>query len=123
MTSLEPAVSIVVPARNAESTLRDCVTSLLRLDYPVQRREIIVVDNGSSDATSASIQDLPVTLLTERRRGPSWARNAGIEASKGEIIAFTDADCIVTRGWLHGLVTAFQYEEEPWAVALSLIHI
>lgn len=117
VSSVEPAVSIVVPARNAEPTLRDCVTSLLRLDYPVQRREIIVVDNGSVDATSASIRDLPVTLLTEPRRGPSWARNAGIEASKGEIIAFTDADCIVTRGWLRGLVTAFQYDEAPWAVA------
>jgi len=113
----DPVVSIVVPVRNAERTVRDCITSLLQLEYPPSHREIIVVDNGSSDASRSIIRGLPVTLVIEPRRGPSWARNAGIDASGGDIIAFTDADCIVTDGWLRELVASFREDDGAFAVA------
>jgi glycosyltransferase involved in cell wall biosynthesis len=100
-------VSIVVPVRNAERTIGDCIGSLLRLRYPAARRDIIVVDNGSSDASCELIRGFPVRLVSEPRRGPSWARNAGIERSTGDIIAFIDADCIAATRWLRCLVAAF----------------
>jgi cellulose synthase/poly-beta-1,6-N-acetylglucosamine synthase-like glycosyltransferase len=102
-----PFVSVVVPVRNAERTLADCLRSLMQVDYPVERREILVVDNGSTDATARIISAFSVTQLAESHRGPSPARNRGILASCGEIVALVDADCVVTRRWLRALVAAF----------------
>jgi glycosyltransferase involved in cell wall biosynthesis len=100
----DPFVSVVVPVRNGERTLPACLASLLAVDFPPSRREIIVVDNGSSDGTAAILDGAPVRRLHEGRRGASRARNAGIVASRGEIVAFTDADCVVSREWLRRLV-------------------
>jgi glycosyltransferase involved in cell wall biosynthesis len=102
-----PSVSVVVPVLNAEATIGDLLASIARLDYPPDRREVIVVDNGSSDGTSAVLDGAPVRRLFEPRRGTARARNRGIEASRGEIVAFTDADCVVTTGWLRALVEGF----------------
>jgi glycosyltransferase involved in cell wall biosynthesis len=115
-----PFVSVIVPVRNGERMIRECIVSLLRADYPVERREILVVDNGSTDHTSEILADLPVRYLREERRGVSHARNRGIEASQGEILAFTDADCVVTTGWLRELVQAFD-GEEIWGVAGEIL--
>ena len=106
-----PFVSVIIPVLNGERTIRDCLVSLLRMDYPPERREILVVDNGSTDRTAEIIKSLPVSYLHEDRKGASYARNRGIEASKGEILAFTDADCVVTSGWLRELVERFENEE------------
>jgi cellulose synthase/poly-beta-1,6-N-acetylglucosamine synthase-like glycosyltransferase len=89
----------------------ECLASLLRMDYPSDRREILVVDNGSTDRTAEIVKAFSVRYLYEDRRGASHARNRGIEASKGEIMAFTDADCAVTTGWLRELVQGFDGEE------------
>ena len=99
-----PFVSVIVPVLNGEETIRDCLVSVLRADYPPERREILVVDNGSTDRTAEIIKSLPVNYLREERRGAAAARNRGIDASTGEILAFTDADCVVTTGWLRELV-------------------
>jgi glycosyltransferase involved in cell wall biosynthesis len=108
---ITPFVSVVIPVLNGERTIRECLVSLLRTDYPPERREILVVDNGSTDRTTEIVQAYPVTLLREERRGASAARNRGIEASRGEILALTDADCVVSRGWLQELVQGFENEE------------
>ena len=89
-----PFVSVIVPVRNGERTVADCLTSLLELDYPTDSREILVVDNGSTDRTAEIVQRLPVTYLLEERVGRSHARNRGIEASSSELLAFIDADCV-----------------------------
>jgi O-antigen biosynthesis protein len=99
-----PFVSVVVPARNCERTIGDCLASILRGDYPDDRREVLVVDNASTDRTAEVIHGYPVRRLQELRRGPAAARNRGIAESRGEIVAFLDADCVATTGWLRELV-------------------
>jgi len=110
MDDTMPFVSVIVPALNEERTIRECLVSLLGMDYPPERREILVVDNGSTDRTPDIVKSFPVRYLREERRGASYARNRGIEESKGEILAFTDADCVVTTGWLRELVQGFEDE-------------
>jgi len=102
-----PFVSIVVPVRDGEKTIRDCVEALLSSEHPEQRREIVVVDNGSKDRTAAIVRAMPVRYVHEARIGRSHARNRGVNESRGEIIAFTDADCIADPAWIPRLVEAF----------------
>lgn len=105
-----PSVSVVVAARDAAEVLPDCLRSLVALDYPEELLELIVVDNASKDATAdvARAFSPRVTLLHESRRGASAARNRGIAAAAGEVIAFTDSDCVVDRSWLRELVAGMQ---------------
>ncbi len=101
------SVSVVIPVLNGERTIGDCLASVLSVSYPAKDREIIVVDNGSTDRTPQIVQRYPVRYVYEGRRGLSHARNRGIEESRGEIVAFTDADCLVSTRWLTELVTGF----------------
>jgi cellulose synthase/poly-beta-1,6-N-acetylglucosamine synthase-like glycosyltransferase len=116
-----PFVSVIVPVRDGESTIADCLDSILATDYPADRREIVVVDNGSSDGTTALIQARPVRYLREEKRGVSNARNRGIAESGGEILAFVDADCLVEPQWLTELVRPFE-DPEVGSVAGDLQH-
>jgi glycosyltransferase involved in cell wall biosynthesis len=102
-----PFVSVVVPVLNGADTLGACLAALEHQDYPLARREIVVVDNGSTDETPRILEAHAVRRLVEDTRGTARARNRGIEASRGEIVAFTDADCLASTGWLRALVTAF----------------
>jgi len=99
-------VSVVVAVYNAEETLRDCVESLLKLDYHPDRFELLCVDNASTDATPSILATYGTRLrvLHERKRGPAAARNAGLRHATGEIVAFSDADCVVDRAWLRYLL-------------------
>jgi GT2 family glycosyltransferase len=107
---MTPLVSVIVPVRNGERTLGNCLTSLLATEYPPERREIVVVDNASTDRSREIARTFPVQCVPEPRRGASHARNRGIEASSGEILAFTDSDCTVSTGWLRELVAGFDGE-------------
>lgn len=101
-----PDATIVVAVFNGAQTIDACVSSLLALRYPRERVEIIVVDNGSTDATLERLQAFgsAIRVLHERTRGASAARNAGVRAARGTMIAFTDADCTVEPEWLGALV-------------------
>ena len=98
-----PQVSVVVACYNGGRTLQACLDSLARLNYPSY--EVIIVDDGSTDITPqvASIYK-KFRLLQQGHQGLSVARNAGISAAQGEIIAFTDADCRPDADWLYYLV-------------------
>jgi cellulose synthase/poly-beta-1,6-N-acetylglucosamine synthase-like glycosyltransferase len=117
-----PFVSVVVPVRDGDSTIADCLDAILATDYPRDRREILVVDNGSTDGTPALIRARPVRYLHEPKRGVSHARNRGIAESRGEILAFVDADCLVDRNWLSELVRPFE-DPEVGCVAGGLQHV
>jgi cellulose synthase/poly-beta-1,6-N-acetylglucosamine synthase-like glycosyltransferase len=117
-----PHVSVIVPVRDGESTIADCLDSILATDYPADRREIVVVDNGSSDGTAALIRARPVRYLQEGKRGVSNARNRGIAESEGEILAFVDSDCLVEPQWLTELVRPFE-DPEVGSVAGDLQHV
>ncbi|MBK8185373.1 MAG: mycofactocin biosynthesis glycosyltransferase MftF [Candidatus Competibacteraceae bacterium] len=106
-----PTVSIIVPARGRAAATRRCVQSLLALDYPAERREIIVVDDASEPPLAPVLADLPITLLRrDRNIGQSAARNLAASAATGTVLAFTDNDCSVEPGWLRALVP---YLTEP----------
>lgn len=80
-----------------------CLSSLLSQDIG-EDFEIVVVDNGSSDATAELVSGFPVRLVPEPWPGRSKARNAGIRAARGNVLAFTDADCVPRKSWLSELL-------------------
>ncbi|MFQ4140945.1 glycosyltransferase [Chlorogloeopsis sp. ULAP02] len=112
-----PKVSVVVPVYNGEADLPDLINCLCVQTYPRDRVEYILVDNGSSDRTAEIIkqksedaqqQGITIRYQSENKIQSSYAaRNAGIRASNGEIIAFTDADCRPQPDWLYFIVQAF----------------
>ncbi len=104
-------ISIVVPAYNAASLIRDCLDSLMALDYPKEYLEILLVDNASTDETASIIKTYPVHYLVEKERGSTSARNAALQVAKGEIVAFTDTDCVVDVRWAHEINRTFQNVE------------
>lgn len=110
-TEYLPFVSVVIPVYNGEETLDLCLDSIANLEYPKDRLEVIVVDNGSTDATLQIATRHRVQTLQELDARSSYAaRNKGIMVAKGELIAFTDADCVVTPLWLRHLVGCWSDE-------------
>ena len=99
-----PFVSVVVPVLDRAAMIGDLLASLAAQDHPSERREIIVVDNGSTDGTPRVVENHPVRLLYEPRRSSYAARNRGIAESRGELVAFIDSDCIAAPDWLRLLV-------------------
>jgi GT2 family glycosyltransferase len=99
-----PKVSVVVASFNGARTLKSCLDSLEALNYPDY--EIILVDDGSSDSTSQVAAQHPKVryFRHETNRGLSVARNTGIAAATGEVVAFIDADCRADEDWLHYLI-------------------
>lgn len=100
-----PKVSVVVASYNGARTLKTCLHSLEKLNYPDY--EVILVDDGSTD-NSAQIAQLHTSIryIHHENRGLSTARNTGINAATGEIVAFTDSDCRADEDWLYYLVGA-----------------
>jgi glycosyltransferase involved in cell wall biosynthesis len=112
-----PFVSIIVPVYNGQQTIAACIESLLAQEYPRERYEILVVDNNSTDRTAEIVQQYPVTLLHEQGvQTPAAARNRGIQAARGEILALLDADCIAVPAWMRFLVSGLS---EPGVGAVS----
>jgi glycosyltransferase involved in cell wall biosynthesis len=111
-----PQASVIVCTRNRAPTLVRAAEALLALDYPRDRWELVVVDNGSTDATAQVVAELAaaqpglVRIVNEPRAGLSIARNTGFHAARGEVIAFADDDAFPTVGWLRALVEALLAE-------------
>jgi glycosyltransferase involved in cell wall biosynthesis len=104
-------VSVVVPTWNRAMYLRHTVASLVAQEYPHDRYEIIVVDDGSTDATMAVVQEYAgsncaarVHAIHQPHAGLNVARNAGIAAASGDLICLVDDDVEAPRGWLRALV-------------------
>jgi glycosyltransferase involved in cell wall biosynthesis len=104
-----PDISIIVPVYNGARTIAALLESLVAQQFDQGRFEIIVVDNRSTDTTVAQMAAFPVRLLHERAVQSSYAaRNQGIRAARGAILAFIDADCIAHPGWLSALYRPFE---------------
>lgn len=110
-----PKISIIVPAYNEARYIGRCLASLQNQDY---RRpyEIIVADNNSTDKTGAIAKHFKVKVVKVIKPGPGPARNAGVETSRGQILAFIDADSIAPVNWLSYIDLAFA--SQPNLVAL-----
>ncbi len=119
--SLCPSVSIIIAARNEEQNIGRCLDSMMRLTYPQELLEIVVVDDRSMDGTRSIVNRYArlcsrisvVTTTPEEGnlRGKTNAVTHGIEASTGEIILFTDADCTVPERWVEETVKYYVNEK------------
>ena len=108
-----PFASVIVPTLNRKQLLGKCLKSLFRMDYPHSHFEVIVVDGGSTDGTMQMIhKDFPdVKFILETKKGRPVARNTGFKYAKGQIVAYTDDDCLVDKSWLKILVSSFDSKE------------
>jgi glycosyltransferase involved in cell wall biosynthesis len=98
-----PRASVVVCTYNGGRTLDQCLRSLLALDYPDY--EVIIVDDGSTDDTPTILDRFPgVHVIRQENRGLSSARNVGLQAATGSVVAYTDSDCFADPDWLSLLV-------------------
>jgi GT2 family glycosyltransferase len=100
-----PRVSVVVCSYNGARTIRDCFDGLLQIQYP--DFEVIVVDDGSTDATAAIARQYGLRVISTRNHGLSSARNTGLAAATGEIVAYIDDDARPDPHWLTYLAATF----------------
>jgi O-antigen biosynthesis protein len=100
-----PRVSVVVCSCNGERTLRDCLDGVRALEYP--DFEVIVVDDGSTDATAALARSYGFHVISTENRGLASARNTGLAAATGDIVAYLDDDARPDPHWLTFLATSF----------------
>jgi O-antigen biosynthesis protein len=103
-----PRISVIVCTHNGSRTIRECLGGLQKLDYPAA--EVIVVDDGSTDDTAAIARQFHFRLLSTVHGGLAAARNTGLEAATGEIIAYVDDDAWPDPHWLKYLALTFDYE-------------
>jgi glycosyltransferase involved in cell wall biosynthesis len=97
-----PGASVIVPVYKGAATIAECVASLLALRFPRERLDDVVVDNASTDRTVELLRGFgaEIRVLFEPKRGAAAARNHGIRAARGGLVAFTDADAVMDAGWL-----------------------
>jgi glycosyltransferase involved in cell wall biosynthesis len=102
-------ISVIIPAYNAKSTIGLCLEGLMDQTIPSETYEIIVVDDDSIDGTSEVVEKFGnVKLLKQPHCGPAAARNYGAKYSLGEILLFTDADCVPAKDWVERMIAPFQ---------------
>lgn len=93
-------VSVIIPAYNAQETIKALLDVLLDQDLSKNEFEIIVVDDGSTDKTGFRVKKYPVVYFKQKNKGAGAARNLGAKKAKGEILVFVDSDCLVPDNWL-----------------------
>ncbi len=104
MTLLQTSISVIIPAYNAAQTLGECLDALRKQTVPREAYEVIVVDDGSTDETHLVAQSGGARVIRQDNSGPAAGRNAGIATSKGDLILFTDADCVPAADWIERMV-------------------
>lgn len=92
--------SIIIPAKNEERNIGNCLTSIFSIAFDKSRYEVVVVDNGSEDRTIEIAKDMGATVYEKPNLTISGLRNFGASQSQGNILVFLDADCTVEKGWL-----------------------
>jgi len=114
--SYYPTISVVIPAYNEQATIATVLASLKKQSYS-GKFEVIVVDNGSKDTTTEIAKKYGAKVISEPRIGVAYARQAGFEAARSQIIASTDADSKLPSGWLTRI--AYEFQKRPQAAVIS----
>ncbi len=113
-----PFFSIIIPTYNRPEKLKNCLESITKLDYPIDRFEVIIIDDGSHESLESIISYfqplINVKLIKQKNSGPATARNNGVSQAQGDYIAFIDDDCEVTPSWLS--VFAYCFQQNPNAI-------
>lgn len=108
--STAPFVSVVIPTHGRPERLASCLEALAVQDLPRERFEVIAVDDGSpvtpTDAVKAVADRIDTALIRQSQTGPAGARNTGAARARGELLVFTDDDCVPDRDWLRGICEA-----------------
>ncbi len=100
-------VSVIIPAYNAEQTIAECLLAIKV--QSVKAKEIIVIDDGSTDYTKREVQKITgIKYYCQANKGPAVARNVGAKRAKGELILFTDSDCITDENWIKEMTKPFE---------------
>ena len=115
-----PSFSVVIPTYDRPPRLAACLRSLTLLDYPRDRFEVIVVDDGGAEPLDDVVRpvghEIDVTLLRQAHGGPAVARNTGSAKAKGELLAYTGDDCTPAEDWLRALARRFAATPQGAAV-------
>ena len=113
----KPFFTTIVPAYNEEESILKTLKSLIELDYPKEKREIIVINDGSTDKTKSLVESFieenpqqSITLINKKNEGKGRAMNIGIEKAKGEFFACLDADSFVSSDALNKMLPHFENE-------------
>lgn len=118
-----PSLSVIIPVYNDTERLGRCLDCIARQTYPARRMQVLVIDNGSTEDLAATVaRHLPsATLLHELRPGSYAARNRGLVEAHGEILAFTDSDCLPEVDWLSTGVAELQQDPSLGLVAGRIV--
>ena len=124
----KPLVSVVIAARDEVENIQACLERFWSQDYPADRYEVIVVDDGSTDGTAALVREMDreglKLLSVQEAYGGSGSKKAalslGIQESRGEVILTTDADCLVAEGWVRGMV---EYLDESTGMVVGFSQV
>ena len=117
-----PTITLVIPTYNRPQQLRDCLAAVAALNYPREQFDVVVVDDGSPQPVASVIDEvvastsgtLRATTIRQANAGPAAARNAGAHHATGDLLAFTDDDCVPASDWLHQMVA--QLRQQPDAL-------
>jgi cellulose synthase/poly-beta-1,6-N-acetylglucosamine synthase-like glycosyltransferase len=112
-----PFVSVIVPALNCAGDVQGFAESMQKQNYPADRFEVIVVDNGSSDDTFERVRAAGLIALQRKEKGRARALNTGVMAARGEIIMTTDLSCRAEPHWMRAVVETFAAHPEAGCVA------
>lgn len=117
-----PPVSVIIISYNMRDFIGKCLDSLMRQTFPKDKFEILVVDNGSTDGTRELVEEYPVRVVVEKKKGYGRARNKGVMEAKGEIVVFIDADCVAPKHWLQTMLQNYRSTDSPVAVGGPIIN-
>ena len=107
MRSRLPFVSLVIPVYNGELTISDVLQHISKLNYPDDKLEVIVVDDGSVDETVRIVKEHPVKLIAKEHSGYPSTMNAGARVAEGDIVVIIDSDIYLEEDWLDIIVVEF----------------
>lgn len=116
-----PFVSVIIPVYHDSCQLKRCLEALNCQSYPLHRFEVIVINNDPGDSETYSMKFTKARLLTQPKAGSYAARNLGINVAQGDVVAFTDSDCVPHKDWLLNSVDALLNGAERIAGRITLL--